>query len=96
VLGGAVLAALAQSSQDDGRAAWITAILDRHVLRVRDRITLRDLTGLPLPLRPGGALDETPEQALKAIGDQAVDLGRREFGAPGYRDGDEEEVFERH
>jgi hypothetical protein len=69
VLGGAVLAALAQAGQDDGRVAWITAALDRHVLRVRDRITLRDLTGLPLPLRPGGALDETAEQALKAIGD---------------------------
>ncbi len=98
VLGGAVLAALAEASQDDGRAAWITAILDRHVLRVRDRITLRDLTGLPLPLRPGGALDETTEQALKAIGDLGADHGRDSFGAPGYRDGDEEEeeAFDRH
>jgi len=92
VLGGAVLAALAQASQDDGRAAWIAAILDRHVLRVRDRITLRDLTGLPLPLRPGGALDETAEQALKAIGDQSAEFEKAGFGAPSYRDGDEEEA----
>jgi len=98
VLGGAMLAALAQASPDDGRAAWIPAILDRHVLRVRDRIALRDLTGLPLPLRPGGALDETPEQALRAIGDMATDLDRDSFGTPGYREGDEEEeeAFDRH
>ena len=82
VLGGAVLAAMAQAGQDDGRVAWITAILDRHVLRVRDRITLRDFTGLPLPLRPGGALDETAAQALKAIGDMGADLGRGGFGTP--------------
>jgi hypothetical protein len=96
VLGGAMLAALAQASQDDGRAAWITAILDRHVLRVRDRITLRDITGLPLPLRPGGALDEIAEHALRAIGDQVSELGQGGFGAPDYRDGDEEETFDRH
>jgi len=87
---------LAEAGQDNGRAAWITAILDRHVLRVRDRIILRDLTGLPLPLRPGGALDETPEQALKAIGDQSAELGRGGFGTPGYRDGDGDEAEDRH
>jgi hypothetical protein len=62
---------------------------------MRDRITLRDLTGLPLPLRPGGALDKTPEQALKAIGDQGADLDRGALGGPGYREDDEEGAFDR-
>ena len=46
-----------------------------------------------LGLGAGGALDETYEQALKAIGDQTLDLDRRAFGGPDYRDG---EAFDRH
>jgi hypothetical protein len=101
ILGGAVLAELAarqaeaSAGQDDGLAGRVTDILDRHVLRVRDRVILRDLTGLHLSLRAGGALDETAEQALKAIGELASDLDRRAFGGPDYREGDEEEEFDR-
>jgi hypothetical protein len=96
VLGGAVLAELAKTSpsHDSAFADWITDLLDRRVLRVRDRVIVRDLTGLPLSLRPGGPLDETVEQALKAIGDQSVDLDRGTLGIAGYREGDEEETFD--
>ena len=38
----------------------------------------------------GGDLDETYEEALNAIGEQD-----RSFGAPDYREGDEEEEFDR-
>jgi len=96
VLGGAVLAELAKTSpgHDSAFADWITDLLDRRVLRVRDRVIVRDLTGLPLTLRPGGPLEETVEQALKAIGDQSVDLDRGTLGSAGYREGDEEEAFD--
>ncbi len=96
VLGGAVLAELAKTSpsHDSAFAARLTALLDRRVLRVRDRVIVRDLTGLPLTLRPGGPLEKTVEQALKAIGDQSVDLDRGTLGSAGYREGDEEEAFD--
>ena len=94
IIGGAVLAELAarQASgvPDDGLAARLTDILDRLAPRVRDRVILRGLTGLALPLRAGGDLDETYEEALNAIGEQD-----RSFGAPDYREGDEEEEFDR-
>jgi hypothetical protein len=72
IIGAAVLAELAArqaQSSDDGFTARLTDLLDRLVPRVSDRAALRDLTGLALPIRPGGALDETYEQALAAIGD---------------------------
>jgi hypothetical protein len=91
-----VLAELAKTSpgHDSAFADWITDLLDRRVLRVRDRVIVRDLTGPPLTLRPGGPLEETVEQALKAIGDQSVDLDRGTLGSAGYREGDEEEAFD--
>ena len=100
VLGGAVLAELAALQagaaprQGGGLADQITDILGRHVPRVRDRVVLRDLTGLALPLRPGGPSDETAEQALKAIGEPALGLDRGDFGRASYREGDEEQVFD--
>lgn len=72
IIGAAVLAELAAcqaEGSDDGFAARLTDLLDRLVPRVSDRLALRDLTGLALPIRPGGALDETYEQALAAIGE---------------------------
>lgn len=100
ILGGAILAELQAEAKTltrhtEGLAGQITELLDRLVLRVRDRVIVRDLTGLPLPLRPGGTLDETPEQALEAIGEQILDFDRRAFGGPDYREGDEEEAFDR-
>jgi hypothetical protein len=94
VLGGAVLAELTAPQAGDGLARQISDILDRRVPRVRDRVTLRDLTSLALPLRQGGPPEETAEQALQAIGEQTADLDRG-FGRPDYREGDEEEDFDR-
>jgi hypothetical protein len=84
IIAAAVLAEMAarqaSGGPDDGFAARLTDLLDRLVSRVSDRAALRDLTGLALPLRPGGDLDETYEQALKAIGEHVPD--DRGFGAP--------------
>ena len=74
IIGGALLAELI-----DGIAAGETElfsalieVLDRRVEAVRDRLTVRDLLGnAPLPLRPGGPLDEALPQALKIAGDDA-------------------------
>lgn len=101
IIGGAVLAELAarqagaSTGQGDGLVQRVRDILDRHVLRVRDRVILRELTGLALPLRSGGPPDETAEQALKAIGELTSDLDRRAFGGPDYREGLEEEACDR-
>ena len=47
-------------------------VLDRRVEAVRDRLTVRDLLGnAPLPLRPGGPLDEALPRALEIAGDEA-------------------------
>ena len=74
IIGGALLAELI-----DGIAAGETElfsalidVLDRRVEAVRDRLTVRDLLGnAPLPLRPGGPLDEALQQALRIVGDDA-------------------------
>ena len=102
VLGAAVLAELAALQagaaprQGDGLAGQITDILDRLVPRVRDRLILRELTGLALPPRLGGPPDETAEQALKAIGELALELDRGAFGDADYREGDEGQAFDPH
>jgi hypothetical protein len=79
VLGGALLAELAaqegHEEQDAEFRRRLVELLDRRVLRVRDRLLIRDLligaTGAetPLPLRPGGDLGETLAEALAAVGE---------------------------
>ena len=70
VLGGAILAELAElgPSANSDLSKAVLSVLDRRVETIRDRITLRDLLGgAPLAIRPGGALDEDPADALKAL-----------------------------
>jgi hypothetical protein len=99
IIGAAVLAELAtrrargSAGQDDGFVARITDVLDRLVPRVRDRLVVRDLTGLALPLRAGDSLDETYEEVLAAISAQVSDFDE-ELDAPG--DGDEEGSSDPH
>jgi hypothetical protein len=79
VLGGAILAELAaldlQNQADRDFHRRLVHLLDRRVLRVRDRLLVRDLvTGAttvetPLSLRPGGELGEALAEALAAVGD---------------------------
>jgi hypothetical protein len=79
VVGGALLAELAaldlEVESDRAFRDRLVDLLDRHVLRVRDRLLVRDLvTGAtkaetPLPLRPGGQLGEVLADALAAVGD---------------------------
>jgi hypothetical protein len=79
VIGGALLAELAGLDLEDERDAAfhqrLVDLLDRRVLRVRDRLLVRDLFSgatqaqTPLPLRPGGKLDEQLAEALEAVGE---------------------------
>jgi len=79
-LGGALLAELASldlsASTDRDFHRRLVDLLDRHVLRVRDRLLVRDLlTGAttvetPLPLRPGGQPGEELAEALAAVGER--------------------------
>jgi hypothetical protein len=68
LIGGALLAEVIDASAAGDRSV-LTAlldILDRRVESTRDRLTVRDLLGdVPLPLRPGGNLDEPLEEALR-------------------------------
>ena len=77
IIGGALLAEAgdAHFAGDDELLARLVDILDRRVERVRDRLTVRELLGdVPLPLRPGGDLDEDAESALQAAGDRLPDF----------------------
>ena len=77
IIGGALLAEAgdARFAGDDELLARLVDILDRRVERVRDRLTVRELLGnVPLPLRPGGDLDEDAESALQAAGDRLPDF----------------------
>lgn len=79
VLGGAILAELAVLDLDDERDRKfhqrLIELLDQRVLRVRDRLLVRDLVSgatsesTALPLRPGGDLSEALADALAAIGE---------------------------
>lgn len=79
VLGGALLAELAsldlEAVGDREFHRRLVDLLDRNVLRVRDRLLVRDLVTAstraetPLPLRPGGELGEALAEALAAVGD---------------------------
>lgn len=69
IIGGALLAEAgdAHFAGDDELLARLIDILDRRVERVRDRLTVRELLGdVPLPLRPGGDVNEDPQSALEA------------------------------
>lgn len=79
MIGGAILAELADLDPADPADASLFArlvdLLDRRVLRVRDRQMIRQMLdgaardSTPLPLRPGGPLDEDMKTALKVIGE---------------------------
>ncbi|ODT85007.1 hypothetical protein [Phenylobacterium sp. SCN 70-31] len=77
IIGGALLAEAADFDVEDRDALLerLVDILDRRVDRVRDRLTVRELLGdAPLPLRPGGDLDEDAETALAAAGEVLPDF----------------------
>jgi hypothetical protein len=77
IIGGALLAEAADFEVEDRDALLerLVDILDRRVERVRDRLTVRELLGnAPLPLRPGGDLDEDAETALAAAGEVLPDF----------------------
>lgn len=77
IIGGALLAEAADFDIEDRDALLqrLVDILDRRVDRVRDRLTVRELLGnAPLPLRPGGDLDEDAETALAAAGEVLPDF----------------------
>lgn len=77
IIGGALLAEAADFEVEDRDALLerLIDILDRRVERVRDRLTVRELLGnAPLPLRPGGDLDEDAETALAAAGEVLPDF----------------------
>lgn len=77
ILGGAVLAELIEAVQAGDRELLTSTldILDRRVSDLRDRLTLKDLLGdAPLPLRPGGDLNDPLEAALVAAGQDAPDF----------------------
>jgi hypothetical protein len=77
IIGGALLAEAADD-MIDGESALLQRlvdILDRRVDRVRDRLTVRELLGdVPLPLRPGGDVEEGVDQALAASGEDLPDF----------------------
>ena len=77
ILGSAVLAELIEAVQAGDRELLTATldILDRRVSDLRDRLTLKDLLGdAPLPLRPGGDLNDPLEAALVAAGQNAPDF----------------------
>ena len=77
IMGGAVLAELidATTAGDAALLASILDILDRRVEAVRDRLTVGELLGgAPLPLRPGGSLDEAVQEAMRAAADAMPDF----------------------
>src|SRR5271154_1283690 len=76
IIGGALLAELidAANAGDQALIATVLDVLDRRVDAVRDRLTVRELLGgVPLPLRPSGSLEESPEDALRQASEKAPD-----------------------
>jgi len=90
IIGGAILAHLADRTatapMDAAFLADVVTLLDERVPRVRDRLVVRELlsatdaASVALPLRPGGPLDETLEQALAAIGESLSAFERGSVG----------------
>jgi hypothetical protein len=77
IIGGAMLAELidAASAGDQSLIATVLDVLDRRVDAVRDRLTVRELLGgAPLPLRPGGSLEEAAEEALRQASETGPDF----------------------
>ena len=77
IIGGALLAELidAASAGDQALIATVLDVLDRRVDAVRDRLTVRELLGgAPLPLRPGGSLEEVAEEALRQASAETPDF----------------------
>lgn len=71
IIGGALLAELIDdlAAGESQLFSAVIDVLDRRVEAVRDRLTVRDLLGdAPLPLSPGGALDEPLAEALRRVG----------------------------
>lgn len=92
IIGGALLAEAADFAVDDRDEllARLVDILDRRVERVRDRLTVRELLGgAPLPLRPGGDLDEDAETAIAAAGEDLPDFDAMVESALAERDDDD-------
>jgi hypothetical protein len=73
--------------------------IDSEVERVRDRLVVRDLVTeaegaeVPLPLRSGGDLDETVEEALAALGQSLSPFERRVVGGGSFHEGDSDDEF---
>ena len=77
IIGGALLAELidAANAGDQSLIATVLDVLDRRVEAIRDRLTVRELLGgAPLPLRPGGSLEEAAEEALRQASEAAPDF----------------------
>ncbi len=102
IIGGAVLARLADMTPGDQTdrdfMADVITLLDERVPRVRDRLVIRELLGatgtgdVALPLRPGGSLDETLEQALAALGESLSAFERGHVGGGRFGDNPEDEA----
>jgi hypothetical protein len=98
IIGGAVLAELAElivsDQPDHDFRASIVDLVNRRVPRVRDRLVIRELltdaegAEVALPLRQGGPLNETLEEALAALGETLAAFERGTVGG-GYYDHDE-------
>jgi hypothetical protein len=75
IIGGAVLAELSSNAVDHqapspNLSEIITALLDRRVLAVRDRLAIRELLGAAsMALRPGGDVTEDLPTALRNAGE---------------------------
>ncbi len=75
IIGGAVLAELSSNALDHqapspNLSEIITALLDRRVLAVRDRLAIRELLGAgSMALRPGGDVTEDLPTALRHAGE---------------------------
>jgi hypothetical protein len=91
IIGGALLAEAADFDvgDRDQLLARLVEILDRRVDRVRDRLTVRELPGnAPLPLRRGGDLDETVQDAIHAAGEDLPDFNSMAASAMADEDED--------
>lgn len=77
IIGGALLAEAGDDllAGDAELLARLVDIIDRRVEGIRDRLTVRELLGnVPLSLRPGGDVEESPESALQAEGETLPDF----------------------
>jgi hypothetical protein len=106
IIGGAVLAQLAELvMHDQADQAFLDSVirlLDNRVERVRDRLVIKELLagegqiGSALPLRRGGPLNESLEDALAAIGEGLAAFERGPVGGGQYdhAQGDEADLDE--